>query len=282
VDSGVSQVLFGLLGAEPISLQRLTMGYSSSRTYLVEVADSMVVVKVSDDPCALANTAQNIATLARLDIPVPTVLGYDDSQRHVPGAVLVMSRIGGRDLRHELPTMTKLQMSTLAHKIVEFQRRAATVPPVGSGCGFVGVAQPAERSWIDVVRHPNGYRYADPLPGDTAGLVPRLWAAIDMAAPYLSEVRPVCFLDDLTTKNVMMCDGELSGVVDFDCVAFGDPLFHLGLTAAAVTADVPGHCRFYVDELIRLSDASYWGPPTYGRPVRSGVPGEFSRRGESA
>jgi hypothetical protein len=73
---------------------------------------------------------------------------------------------------------------------------------------------------------------------------------------YLSEVRPVCFLDDLTTKNVMMCDGELSGVVDFDCVAFGDPLLHLGLTAAAVTADVPGHCRFYVDELIRLSDAS--------------------------
>jgi hypothetical protein len=49
-DSGVPQVLFGLLGAEPTSLQRLTMGYSSSRTYLVEVADSMVVVKVSDDP----------------------------------------------------------------------------------------------------------------------------------------------------------------------------------------------------------------------------------------
>jgi hypothetical protein len=59
--------------------------------------------------------------------------------------VLVMSRIAGRDLRHELPTMTNPQMSTLAHKIVEFQRRAGTVPPVGSGCGFAGVAQPAER-----------------------------------------------------------------------------------------------------------------------------------------
>jgi hypothetical protein len=31
-DSSVRQVLFGLLGAEPTSLQRLTMGYSSSRT----------------------------------------------------------------------------------------------------------------------------------------------------------------------------------------------------------------------------------------------------------
>jgi hypothetical protein len=30
VDSGVRQVLFGLLGAEPTSLQRLTMGYSTA------------------------------------------------------------------------------------------------------------------------------------------------------------------------------------------------------------------------------------------------------------
>jgi hypothetical protein len=35
----------------------------------------MVVVKVNDDPRGLASTAQNMATLARLEIPVPTVLG---------------------------------------------------------------------------------------------------------------------------------------------------------------------------------------------------------------
>ena len=245
-----------LLGARPSSLQRLTMGYSRSRTYLVEVGNSTVVVKVSNDLRTLANTTQNIATLARLEIPVPTVLGYDDNRRHVPGAVLVMSRIDGRDLRHELPTMTKPQMTALAFKIVEFQKRAATIPPVGRGCGFVGVAEPAERSWIDVVRRPNNRRWADPLPSDAADLVPRLLAAIEIATPYLSEVHPTCFLDDVTTKNVMMRDGELCGVVDFDCVAFGDPLFHLGLTAAAVTADLPGRCRFYVDELIRLSAAS--------------------------
>ncbi len=256
VDNTVPQALSHLLGAEPVSMEPLTMGYSSSRTYLAHMADSTVVVKVNDDPHALANAAQNMKTLAGLGIPVPTVLGYDDTQQHVPGTLLVMSHIAGRDLHHELPTMSRPQMSALADKIVDFQRRAAGLPPKGRGCGFVGVTEPAERSWIDVVRRPSGHRFADPLPSDTAPLVPRLNSAIDLATPYPSEIRPTCFLDDLTTKNVMMRDGELSGVVDFDCVAFGDPLFHLGLTAAAVTADVPAHCRFYVDELIRLSDAS--------------------------
>jgi len=38
-------------------------------------------------------------------------------------------------------------------------------------------------------------------------------------------VPAICFLDDLTTKNVIVQDGVLQGVVDFDHVCYGDPLF---------------------------------------------------------
>lgn len=58
----------------------------------------------------------------------------------------------------------------------------------------------------------------------------------------------------MTTKNVMISDGQLAGVVDFDVICYGDPLFHLGLTAAAVTANCErAESRFYIDELVRLS-----------------------------
>ena len=42
--------------------------------------------------------------------------------------------------------------------------------------------------------------------------------------PTLEAVPPLPFLDDLTTKNVLVDGGRLSGVVDVDVVCFGDPL----------------------------------------------------------
>ncbi|HEX8732709.1 MAG TPA: phosphotransferase, partial [Ktedonobacterales bacterium] len=44
------------------------------------------------------------------------------------------------------------------------------------------------------------------------------------------------FLDDTTTKNVLVHEGALSGVVDTDYVCFGDPLFTLALTRVALFA----------------------------------------------
>jgi aminoglycoside phosphotransferase (APT) family kinase protein len=55
-------------------------------------------------------------------------------------------------------------------------------------------------------------------------------------ADDLCSVAPVAFLDDTTTKNVIVHDGALSGVVDTDLVCFGDPLFTLALTRLALLA----------------------------------------------
>ena len=45
---------------------------------------------------------------------------------------------------------------------------------------------------------------------------------------------PRPFLDDTTTKNVLIADGHLTGIVDVDCVCFGDPLFTVALTRMAL------------------------------------------------
>jgi hypothetical protein len=41
-------------------------------------------------------------------------------------------------------------------------------------------------------------------------------------------------LDDTTTKNVLISDGRLRGIVDVDYVCFGDPLFTVALTRMAL------------------------------------------------
>jgi aminoglycoside phosphotransferase (APT) family kinase protein len=234
-------------------LTRAVIGRSPSVTYFADAGELPVVIKTSSTPGYLAASVHNFAVLSGLGVPVPRIVAtipWDDAYKF---EAVVTGRLPGRDLLHELPNMTRAQMSALAEQIIGFQRIVATLPR-NTGCGYVPIGTPATRSWIDVVRHPNPNPLADPVPVDSVSLVPRVARAIDAAESYLAGVQPICFLDDLTTKNVLVDAGELTGVVDFDVVCYGDPGFHLGLTAASVTADTPDHARFYVDELLRLSD----------------------------
>jgi hypothetical protein len=63
---------------------------------------------------------------------------------------------------------------------------------------------------------------------------------------YFAAVRPVPFLDDTTTKNVLVEQGRLTGVVDVDQLCFGDSLLTIGLTQTSLLAkgfdiDYVGH-----------------------------------------
>jgi aminoglycoside phosphotransferase (APT) family kinase protein len=241
-------------GRECGALTRATMGRSASVTYFADADGLAIVVKTSSTPGVLAATVHNTEVLRDLGVPVAPVVAMIEWEDATGFEAVVMERLRGRDLAHELPDMTRPQMTVLAEQIVSFQRLVATLPR-NTGCGFVPIGAPATRPWIDVVRHPSPRPIADPVPPDVNPLLPRLERAIDAADSYLARVEPVCFLDDLTTKNVLVDAGVLTGVVDFDVVCYGDPGFHLGLTAAAVTANAPDAARFYVDELLRFAAA---------------------------
>jgi aminoglycoside phosphotransferase (APT) family kinase protein len=247
------QALRSLLGTGITGIAPLVMGRSNSRTYLVATDNDEVVAKISDDADALARSEHNLTRLRALGIPVPEVIAYDGSFSSYPFAVLVMTKLDGRDLHYEIDSMSPSQLTELAAQIIGFQERAATIPVLDK-CGFAGVDEPAHRLWADVVMRPNGHTYANPLPADVAPLHERLIRQIERMTPVLNALTPSCYLDDLTTKNVLMKNGELCGVVDFDVVAYGDPLFHLGLTAAAVKANANRPAWFYLEELNRLSN----------------------------
>jgi aminoglycoside phosphotransferase (APT) family kinase protein len=69
---------------------------------------------------------------------------------------------------------------------------------------------------------------------------------------YFLGIKPTCFLDGLTTKNVIVQHGELRGLVDFDVVCYGDPIYWLALTRAAVLVDVGDPGVPYLEALEQL------------------------------
>lgn len=221
-----------VLGVQPCAALFQTFGHNSV-TYEATLPERSVIVRMNADPSVFAATERNIGVLKDLGLPVPTVLASDLLKTRFPFACLVLNKVPGRDLRYELAGMTPTQMTRLAEQVTQYQRRVMALP-LGMGYGYVGIGETGPyTSWVNLV-------------GLEDKPVPARFEA------YLRQVPPICFLDDITVKNVIVQNGELQGLIDFDGVCYGDPLYWLALTEVGVVSDVGLPGQFYVEELKRL------------------------------
>jgi aminoglycoside phosphotransferase (APT) family kinase protein len=174
--------------------------------------------------------------LRQVGVPVPALL-YADADPAEGFPVMVLERLLGRDLAFEYAGLTSEQKRALAAAIADIQRRVGTLPPA-LGFGFATSYADAglHASWLDVVLadlERSRQRIVATGVVD-ARHVERVGKRVQALASYLRAIEPHPFLDDLTTKNVLVYQGRLSGIVDTDCVCFGDPLFTVALTWLAL------------------------------------------------
>lgn len=166
-------------------------------------------------------------------VPLPQILHNDIDACTTPFPALLLERLPGADLWHVYSDLSAEQKKTLAGEIVLIQRKVGALPP-GDGFGDVLSCDgpfPC-RSWSEVV---HALLERSRLRINEVGIVdPRHVDRVRDALPpfegYFSRVQSRAFLDDTTTKNVIVHEGRLSGIVDVDWVCFGDPLFTVALT----------------------------------------------------
>jgi aminoglycoside phosphotransferase (APT) family kinase protein len=224
----------------------------NSVTFDVALPGRNVIVRTNTRTAVFAHTERNLTILGDLGLPVPRVLAADYTRVRFPFAYMILPKISGRDLRYELPSMSAAQMTRIAEQIVGYQRLVATLPP-GNAFGWAAIGETARfSSWWDLIQAELADRIERAGDGPLADLVARLGRAIARCEPALRTVPPTCFLDDVTIKNVIVEHGELQGLIDFDVVCYGDPLFQVALTATGIVSDVGREALFYVEELCRL------------------------------
>jgi aminoglycoside phosphotransferase (APT) family kinase protein len=241
------------LGTPPQSVSRQSLTLSGNTVFRAVLADGRsIVLRVSPESGVFGYTQMNLTALRLLGLPVQTVLARGPTDRN--GSFIILNWIPGRDLMYELPTMSREQLARLARTITDFQLRAALLP-ASSGFGWASIGQsgPSAR-WIDIF---GGADVSPVLPiiSPLDQLRARLRALKRTVEPHFTTLQPVCFLDDLTTKNVLIENGELTGIIDIDTVCYGDPLMSVGTTLALLAADVGEAGRFYGEELVRC-----WNP----------------------
>lgn len=230
----IAHLVTDVLGETPSAVTRLTFGHSSV-SFEVALAGRELVVKTNTNAAIFAKTSDNLAALRQLGLPVSTLVASDLTKTRYPAAYLILEKIPGRDLRYELGTMSAAQKGRLAEQIVGYQRSVATLP-MGRGFGYAAIGEAARfPTWLELVVSEIRKDLTDDLEPPLARVCSRVFGLTGAFAPHLERVSPTCFLDDLTIKNVIVRRGDLQGLIDFDGVCYGDPLWTLGLTAAAST-----------------------------------------------
>lgn len=233
-----------------LSVTRCSYGHNS-RVYDVTLTDRHLIVRTHIDPDVFAGTAANLQILTGLNLPVPVLIEQDLTCARVPFAYMILKKIPGVDLGFAVAGMTRAQMSGVAARVAEFQQLVATLPP-GKGYGWTPIDAPGPfDNWQALIDDMLARSIQAATPHVSVNVLATTANLIEGLAPYLQKVPPVCFLDDLTVKNVIVKDGVLRGVVDFDCVCYGDPLLTIALAQTGMIFDIGEPGRYYIDELCR-------------------------------
>lgn len=250
------------LKVTPSAVQRQRLTESGNAVFRADLADGRaVVLRASPQAGTFAWTAGNLDILRGLGLPVQTVLALGAAP--AGGSFVILDWLPGRDLLFELARMDRPQMTRMAEAVTGFQRRIGTLPH-GPAFGWAPIGRrPAHDRWTDIFGPPATEPPAEdasPLDRMRGRLVP-LRRALE---PAFAALRPVCFVDEFVLKNILVEDGALRGFIDLDYVCYGDPLFSVGVTLAAIEAEVGEAGRFYGEELVRC-----WAPDAQGlRAIR--------------
>lgn len=194
--------------------------------------------------------------LRPLGVPLPAILHSDLTLARHPFPFVILERLPGRDLGFVVGELSHAQLRDLA------ERLCATQASVTSLAQNRDQTQNPDRGYGFAPRldgpfpHKNwGETIAQSLAGSRRRIrqakivderhADRVHAASQQLDRYFEKVAPTPFLHDITTKNVILDGGRLTGIVDVDDLCFGDPMFLLGLTRTALLSR--GHATPYID-----------------------------------
>ena len=230
-----------VLGAPAETVERFPTGRAHF-VYDVRLADGRVaVVRISrrDDIAAARGAVYWSALLRPKGVPLPALLHADLSLTHHPFPVIVLERLAGDDLGNVYRQLDRRALRALAERLAAVQAIVAGLPP-GHGYGYAASLDGAfaHASWGGVVAALLARSRARIRTAGLAdeGIVDPIERAAERFTGYFARIAPTPFLHDITTKNVIVHEGRLSGIVDVDDLCFGDPLLLIGLIRTALLA----------------------------------------------
>lgn len=219
----ISRICMQCFSQNPELVERCAVG-QGNYVYIVECAGVKYVVRCSVEHNAYQDTIYWLEKLAPLDIPIPKVIAKGKFDEY---EYLILTYFEGKDIGLVYAQLSDDDKKEIAKEIVSIQDKVAalTLEKLEPDWSWrTTVEDMLERSRERIVK--NGYFDAEK--------VDRLWELMKPLEDYFASIKPVAYLDDVSTKNLLIHNGRISGIVDIDWMGIGDKLTYVALTNMAL------------------------------------------------
>jgi aminoglycoside phosphotransferase (APT) family kinase protein len=253
--SDAAIVVRSRLGYEATQVLRILTGLCH-HVFSVTAADEQKFVVRIGTPATKRLLAGGIywnQVLRPIGVPLPKILAADLEPLEIRFPFVILERMPGTDLGLIYQTLSSPEKLGIVSELVRIQKEVSELPEASTfGYAFSYSEPPEHQSWAAVVLAILGRARQRISRSNHPGFshVERATRILGRHESYFAAIRPVAFLDDTTTKNVLVDQARLSGVVDVDQLCFGDPLLTIGLTRMALLADA--HDVDYVEHWMNL------------------------------
>ena len=205
------------------SITRCGVGMSGY-VYLFSFGNGKYVLKVSPEKDAFSNSLYWFKKLYDAGVPVPLVTA---TGTHKGFSYIIMSYIKGKDIGLVYENLSREEKHKIARRVVDIQRKAAKLEPF---------SMDLSKPWYDFIDEMLSTAkeriiaggYFDP---EKVVILEKLRKSLE---GYFQSLKPQIYLDDVSTKNLLIDNGAVSGIVDIDCVGYGDALTYIALTETAL------------------------------------------------
>jgi len=214
----------------PQFIRRITIGICNE-VYEVGLQNKAIIVRLSHERKYLLGSHDHIPKFKALTIRVPDILFEDYSKTLVPLVYQIQSKIEGQDLGGVIEKLTDTQLKKLAQEVAMIFKKIKTIPASNQfGVIWGGGENDLSDTWTQRMRI-----WVDESceRGKKTGIMDKeMFVLVENIyseyKSYFDSVKPVTYYGDICSKNIMIKNGEFSGLVDLDGLTQGDPLEAVG------------------------------------------------------
>ena len=205
-----------------VQIERCGVGIANY-VFIVSTATEKFILRCSKDEDAYKNTVYWLQKLSVCEIPIPVVLSKGKYKDY---SYLILSYIPGDDIGNVYYKLSDSEKKQIAKEVVKIQRKVSKID----------VSTDSEWTWNNVVdgilnRAQERIKRKHYFDIGKIYIVKELQQEIQ---DYLVRVRPTPYLDDISTKNLLIHNGKLSGIIDIDWMGLGDMLTFVAMTKVAL------------------------------------------------
>lgn len=232
--SDIARMITKDFGQEPKSISRMGSGICNE-VYLVTLDNKEVIARLNKEERFLLGSHNHIPLFKSKGIVVPDILAEDYSKQIIPYAYQVLSKLEGQDIDKVIYTLTDEQLKTVAKEISNVFQQLKDVPTNGKYGVVWGDERELVSSWGESIRHMSNVVIGW---GEKTGVIDDFLRTVleelnEKYKDYFDSVKSVLYFGDMSSKNVMIHNGQFSGLVDLDSLAQGDHLETIGRIKAS-------------------------------------------------